>query len=60
MGLPRGRGWEEPTLELSARDWREDLSFFAKRIVSRHAEAFHDISKSRFDSSVASLENRLT
>jgi hypothetical protein len=59
IGEPVASGWEQPTLDLSASEWREDLAFFAHEIVARHGNAFHAIPKVRFDSLVATLDRRL-
>ncbi len=48
-----------PVLELSAEQWREDVQFFARELPRRHANAFHHVSKERFDSELADLDRRL-
>ncbi|HEY6331720.1 MAG TPA: hypothetical protein VI756_20505, partial [Blastocatellia bacterium] len=48
-----------PTLSLTAEQWRQDLRLFAEELPKRHANAFHYISKERFDSEVADLDRRL-
>ncbi len=48
-----------PVLELSAEQWREDVQFFARELPKRHANAFHHVSKERFDAELADLDRRL-
>lgn len=45
--------------ELSAKQWRDDLRAFARELPKKHANAFHAMSRARFDSSVAALDTRL-
>jgi hypothetical protein len=59
IGDPRAPGWDQVRLDLRAQQWREDLAFFAREIVARHANAFHAIARRRFDSLVAALDRRL-
>jgi hypothetical protein len=59
IGDPRAPGWDQARLDLSAEQWREDLAFFAREIVARHANAFHAIPRRRFDSLVSALAGRL-
>jgi hypothetical protein len=46
-------------LDLTPRQWREDLAFFAHEIGARHGNAFHAISRRRFDSLATALDQRL-
>jgi hypothetical protein len=59
IGEARAPGWDKPILELTAAQWREDITFFAREIALRHGDAFHTISRRRFDSLVAELDHRL-
>jgi hypothetical protein len=47
------------TLQLTPAQWREDLHFFARELPRRHKNAFHHISKPRFDTEVDALDRRL-
>jgi hypothetical protein len=58
MGAARPPGWDKPTLELTAAQWRQDLTFFAHQIAVRHGNAFHTIPPARFDSLVTKLDSR--
>jgi hypothetical protein len=44
---------------LTAEQWREDLQTLARELPKRHANAFHTVTKARFDSMVAALGARL-
>lgn len=59
IGEARAAGWDQIRLDLTASQWREDLTFFAHEVVARHANAFHTLPKHRFDSLVAVLDQRL-
>jgi hypothetical protein len=59
IGEARPAGWDAPILDLDAERWRKDLAFFAHEIVARHGNAFHSLSRSRFDSLVTALDRRL-
>jgi hypothetical protein len=48
-----------PLLELTAEQWRDDLRFFARELSKRHANAFHHVSRERFEAEVADLDRRL-
>jgi hypothetical protein len=50
---------KSPVLTLSADQWREDLQFFARELPKRHANAFHHVSKDRFEAAVADLDRRI-
>ncbi|HET6329028.1 MAG TPA: hypothetical protein VFG04_30370 [Planctomycetaceae bacterium] len=45
--------------KLTTAQWREDLQFLARELPKRHANAFHYISRERFESEVARLDERL-
>src|SRR5579864_8160797 len=45
--------------KLTVAQWREDLQFFARELPKRHANAFHHISRERFEAEVAQLDRRL-
>ena len=46
-------------LSLSTQQWREDLEYFAREMPKRHANAFHFISRERFEAEVAKLNGEL-
>jgi hypothetical protein len=46
-------------LNPSPPQWREDLDFLARELPKRHADAFHFISRERFQAEVAELRGRL-
>jgi hypothetical protein len=48
-----------PVLTLSPEQWREDLQFFARELPKRHANAFHHVSKERFEAAVADLDRQI-
>jgi hypothetical protein len=52
-------GAKGSALELSKAQWHEDLEYFARELVKRHANAFHHVSRERFEAEVADLERRL-
>src|SRR3990172_6951025 len=41
------------------QQWRQDLQFLAKRLPEVHANAFHKISRTEFESAVQSLNDRI-
>jgi len=47
------------TLSLTKAQWHEDLAFFARELPKRHANAFHSISRERFEAEVGELDQRL-
>jgi hypothetical protein len=51
---PIGQG-----IELSKEQWHEDLQFFARELPKRHANAFHHVTKERFETEIANLDRRL-
>jgi hypothetical protein len=50
---------KQPVLNLTAEQWREDLQFLARELPKHHANAFHHISRERFEAAVAELNERL-
>ena len=44
---------------LSAAQWREDLHTVARELPKRHANAFHMVSRSSFDSAVSALDSAI-
>ena len=46
-------------LSLSKEQWRQDLTFLAAELPKRHANAFHFISRERFEAEVAELDGKL-
>jgi hypothetical protein len=45
--------------KLTSAQWRADLHFFSRELPKRHANAFHFISRERFEAEVAQLDGRL-
>jgi hypothetical protein len=45
--------------ELSTAQWRQDLRLFAEGVTKHHKNAFHLVSKERFDSAFAALDRRI-
>src|SRR5258708_2557318 len=45
--------------QLSTKQWRDDLQFFAHELPKRHMNAFHFISREKFESEVADLDHKL-
>jgi Peptidase family S41 len=45
-----------PDTQISSDAWREDLRFLARELPSRHANAFHSVSRETFDAEVARLD----
>ncbi len=57
---PAAAAAEQPErLDLTAREWREDLAFLARELPKRHGDAFHFVSRERFSAAVADLDRRL-
>ena len=48
-----------PPPQLTAEQWREDLRFMAAEMRNRHANLYHQVSKSDFDAAVARLDARI-
>jgi hypothetical protein len=49
----------EPVMTLSPAEWREDLAYFARELPKRHANAFHRITKAKFEAAVAKLDAKI-
>lgn len=47
------------TLNLTKAQWHEDLAFLARELPKRHANAFHSISREKFEGEVAELDRKL-
>jgi hypothetical protein len=47
------------TLNLTKAQWHEDLAFLARELPKRHANAFHSISREKFEAEVGALDQRL-
>ena len=47
------------TVSLTRKQWHEDLAFLARELTKRHANAFHSISRERFEAAVAELDSKL-
>ena len=47
------------TVNLTKAQWHEDLAFFARELPKRHANAFHSISREKFEAEVSELDQRL-
>jgi len=52
-------GPREVTTRLSAEQWREDLRHLARELPRRHANAFHAVSRERFEAEVARTDAEL-
>jgi hypothetical protein len=48
-----------PQTALTARQWHEDLTFFASQLTRRHPDAFANTPKPKFEAAVAELDARL-
>jgi hypothetical protein len=46
-------------LSLTKEQWHQDLQFLARELPKRHANAFHFISRERFEAEVADLDRKL-
>src|ERR1022692_691335 len=46
-------------LSLSKEQWHQDLEFQARELPKRHADAFHFITRERFEAEVAELNGKL-
>lgn len=47
------------TLNLTKAQWHEDLAFLARELPKRHANAFHSISREKFEAEVSELDRRM-
>ncbi|HEX4071505.1 MAG TPA: hypothetical protein VHX68_10055, partial [Planctomycetaceae bacterium] len=54
-----GAAQENDVTKLTPAQWHEDLQFLARELPKRHINAFHHISRERFESEVARLDQRL-
>lgn len=45
--------------KLTPEQWRQDLRFFADQMARTHQNAFHTVSKEKFDAAVKRLEERI-
>ncbi|MGA9304043.1 MAG: hypothetical protein WBW31_01440 [Candidatus Sulfotelmatobacter sp.] len=45
--------------DLTKEQWHEDLQFLARELPKRHANAFHFISRERFEAEVAELDHQI-
>ena len=52
-------GTQPPHTQISSDAWREDLRYLARELPSRHANAFHSISREAFDAEVARLDTTI-
>jgi hypothetical protein len=46
----------EPLRAVTKDQWHEDLAYFARELPKRHANAFHAITRERFDAAVKELD----
>jgi hypothetical protein len=44
-----------PHLNLSTEAWREDVDFFSQELPRRHGNAFHTLSRERFNSEISAI-----
>src|SRR4030095_16959678 len=49
-------GTQPRPTQISSDAWREDLRYLARELPSRHANAFHSVSREIFDAEVARLD----
>ncbi len=52
-------GTQNPHTQISSDAWREDLRYLARELPSRHANAFHSVSREAFDAEVARLDTTI-
>src|SRR5262249_44808824 len=52
-----GEGAEK--LNLTPQQWRQDLQFLGRELPKRHANAFHFVTRERFEKEIAQLDARL-
>ncbi|HEX7678288.1 MAG TPA: CocE/NonD family hydrolase C-terminal non-catalytic domain-containing protein, partial [Thermoanaerobaculia bacterium] len=48
-----------PAAKITAAQWHDDLRLFARELASRHANAFHHITRAQFDEEVAALDRQI-
>ena len=58
-GEAQPRAANEVTLSLTAQQWKEDLSYFARELPKRHPNPFVYTPKNKFEAAVAELENKI-
>jgi len=51
--------WAAPVSAADAQRWRADLSYMSVALTTYHKNAFHTVSKERFDSAVYALNERI-
>jgi hypothetical protein len=49
-------GTQNPNTQISSDAWRGDLRYLARELPSRHANAFHAVSREAFDAEIARLD----
>jgi hypothetical protein len=52
-------GAPSPVPALTSAKWRDDLRFLARELPKRHANAFHHVTRERFEAEVAALDKRI-
>ena len=52
-------GYDKPTLNLTAAQWREDLRYFGEEVPKQHANAFYHLSKEEFARQVARANSEM-
>jgi hypothetical protein len=58
-GDARSAAIPEPNSNLSPNQWHEDLSFLARELPKRHANAFHFTPREKFEAAVAVLDAKI-
>ena len=53
---PRAAARQAGAKPLTKQQWREDLQYFARELVKRHANAFHHTTREEFERAVAELD----
>jgi hypothetical protein len=59
VGDPKPPAPAGPVLNFGTEQWREDLQYLARELPKRHANAFHHVSRARFEAAVVELDRRL-
>jgi hypothetical protein len=59
VGEPRPLSPSAPRLDLGKEQRREDLHYFARELPRRHGNAFHHVSRARFEAAVTKLDRRI-
>lgn len=57
--LPVAGSGQKQNMAITPQQWHEDLAFFAREMPKRHANAFHFVTRERFQKEVAELDARL-